>query len=148
MREIKHIIIHCADTPARMDIGVDQIRKWHTLPKPAGNGWADIGYHYVIRRSGLTETGRDLDGDGDIEEEVGAHAYGFNRHSLGLCLVGGQGPRGEPESNFTAEQWTALRVLVRDLKARYPGAQVIGHRDVSDKACPSFDVKAWWSNHA
>ena len=50
-----HCVVHCADTPAEMDIGAAEIRKWHT----EDNGWDDIGYHYVIRRDGILENGRD-----------------------------------------------------------------------------------------
>lgn len=47
------IIIHCAATKPSQDIGANTIRKWHTDPPPNGNGWSDIGYHYVIRRNGV-----------------------------------------------------------------------------------------------
>jgi hypothetical protein len=53
MREIEHIVVHCADTYADMNIGVEQIRKWHLK-----RGWNDVGYHYVIRRNGQIELGR------------------------------------------------------------------------------------------
>ena len=29
MRKINLIVIHCSDTYARMDIGVNEIRQWH-----------------------------------------------------------------------------------------------------------------------
>lgn len=139
MRTITRIIIHCADTPAHMDIGAAEIRQWHTDPKPRGRGWSDIGYHYVIRRNGLVETGRDLDGDGDIDEEIGAHAYGNNDDSLGICLVG-----GKPDFNFTFAQLVALVNLTLDLAQIHnvPQSGIIGHRDVnmSGKTCPTFDV--------
>lgn len=145
MREITAIIIHCADTPASMDIGASEIRRWHV----EGNGWKDIGYHYVIRRNGIIETGRDLDGDGDIDEEVGAHVAGHNATTIGICLVGGKGANGTPDCNFTVNQWDALERLVSDLTARYPGAEVKGHRDLDPgKACPTFDVPAWWAGVA
>lgn len=139
MRGIEKIIIHCADTYASMDVGANEIRQWHL-----DRGWSDIGYHYVIRRNGVIETGRDLDDDGDVDEHVGAHALGHNAHSLGICLVGGKGNDGQPDCNFTLAQWESLGKLVSDLEARYPGADVIGHRDVSDKACPTFNAGAWW----
>lgn len=135
---ITRIIIHCSDTPATMDIGAKEITAWHTDPKPKGNGWAAIGYHFVIRRDGVVEKGRDLDGDGDVTDEVGAHAYGYNVGSLGICLVGGR-----PDCNFTTRQWSALEQLVWDLMCQFPEAQVLGHRDVSRKDCPMFDVRAW-----
>ena len=43
MRKINLILVHCSATPAAMDVGVREIRGWHTLPPPKGNGWADIG---------------------------------------------------------------------------------------------------------
>lgn len=129
MRAITKIIIHAADTPADMDIGAAEIRDWHV----DDNGWRDIGYHYVIRRDGTLETGRD-------ELTPGAHAAGHNTGSVGVCLVG-----GKPDCNYTAAQWACLEALVRDLLGRYPGAEVIGHRDVSAKPCPMFDAKAWAS---
>ena len=50
MRKINLIVIHCSDTYARMDIGVNEIRQWHLQ-----RGFNDIGYHYVIRRDGAIE---------------------------------------------------------------------------------------------
>lgn len=134
---ITKIIIHAADTLSSMDIGADEIRRWHV----EGNGWSDIGYHYVIRRNGTVESGRDLDGDGDIEEETGAHVYGHNRGTLGICMVG-----GKPDCNYTAAQWASLGWLVRDILKRHGlGVDVVyGHRDLdSSKTCPQFDARAW-----
>lgn len=144
MREITHIVIHAADTPAEMDIGAAEIRRWHLE-----RGWSDIGYHYVVRREGVLETGRDLDGDGEVLDETGAHVLGHNRGTLGICLVGGRGPDGQPDCNFTAAQWASLEALVDYLVGRFPRADVCGHRDLDPaKACPCFDVRAWWAQHA
>ena len=127
---IKSIVIHCADTPANMDIGVEEIKRWHL-----DRGWRDVGYHYVIRRNGEVEQGRE-------EHVPGAHVAGHNEGSIGVCLVG-----GKPDANFTKEQWKALEALVEYLTRKYPKAAVMGHRDLdSGKACPCFDAKAWWNN--
>src|SRR5690554_1857619 len=123
---ISKIIIHTADTPADMDIGAAEINQWHLE-----RGWSGIGYHWVIRRDGTVEHGRS-------ESTPGAHAYGHNRESIGVCLVGGM-----PDCNFTSAQWAAIDALVNDLIRRYPDAEVIGHNDVSEKPCPMFDAKAW-----
>ena len=125
MREINTIIIHAADTPADMDIGAAEIDQWHKE-----RGWSGIGYHYVIRRDGSLETGRP-------ENEVGAHAYRHNGDSIGVCMVG-----GKPDCNYTSAQWACLESLAEYLLERH-GAKLIGHRDVSEKPCPMFDVKAW-----
>ena len=136
MRDIRRVIIHCSATKPGMDIGAAEIRKWHV----DGNGWNDIGYHYVIRRSGEIEKGRS-------EYVAGAHVAGHNADSIGVCMVGGINDAGKPDSNFTRSQWAALEHLVKQLLVNYPGAKISGHRDWTDaKACPSFDVRAWWAS--
>lgn len=123
-----------------MDVDATTIRKWHL-----GQGWADIGYHHVIRRDGTVERGRK-------ETEVGAHVSGWNTRSLGVCLVGGVSEKDgvTPEMNFTGEQWLSLEKLCTDIIRRHPTIrQVIGHRDTgAKKACPSFDATDWWKNKA
>jgi N-acetylmuramoyl-L-alanine amidase len=145
MRKISLLVVHCSATPPTMDVGADTIRRWHQEA-----GYRTIGYHYVIRRSGLVEAGRPV-------EQVGAHVRGHNANSIGVCLVGGIDATGKPESNFTAAQFASLRGLLDGLRKRFPGARICGHRDLSPdkngdgkidsrdwvKACPSFDVGVW-----
>ena len=133
MRTIDKIIIHCAATKPSMDIGVAEIRKWHTSPP---NNWKDIGYHYVIRRNGSIENGRPV-------IMAGVHTKGHNAKSIGICLVGGIDDKGNAASNFTDKQWATLERLVRILKVDYPKATVHGHREFAAKACPSFNVQDW-----
>ncbi len=127
------IIVHCAATPATFEGGAREIHKWH-----CGKGWAGIGYHYVVGREGTIEVGRKL-------EMAGAHAEGFNARSVSICLMGGVDADGQPEDNFTIEQKESLRQLIVFLRQRYPGAVLMGHRDLPNvkKACPSFDVRDW-----
>lgn len=127
-----YLIVHCAATPPDMDIGAAEIRRWHT----ENNGWRDIGYHLVIRRSGSLEVGRQLD-------DTGAHTAGMNSRSVGICLIGGVDDKGQPADNFTAAQRVTLDAALRMLVKAYPGAVVRGHRDFANKACPSFDAMEW-----
>jgi N-acetylmuramoyl-L-alanine amidase len=114
---------------------VADIRKWHKA-----KGWIDVGYHFVIKRDGTVQKGRPV---GDI----GAHTEGFNSTAVGVCMVGGVNEKNftVAENNFTPEQWASLKTVVSGLVASYPNARVWGHRDFPkvDKACPSFDAKAW-----
>ena len=134
-KETKYIAVHCAATPAGMDIGVKEIDRWHRQ-----KGFLKVGYHFVIRRAGQIELGRD-------EDEIGAHVQGYNAVSIGVCLVGGVDADdvSKAENNFTEEQFSTLRTLLERLQIQYPDAEVLGHRDFPDvaKACPSFDVRAW-----
>ncbi len=135
-KETNKIIIHCAATKPSMDIGVEEIRKWHIQ-----KGFRNVGYHFVIKRDGTVETGR-------AEDEIGAHAYGNNADSLGICLVGGISDSGQSEENYTDIQWSILRELVEDLLEKYSSdLEVIGHNEVSTKDCPCFDVKKWRVKH-
>ena len=130
-----YIAIHCSATGAKADVGAKDIDKWHRA-----KGWACIGYHYVIRRNGTVEEGRE-------EKTIGAHVEGWNEKALGICMVGGVNADDitKAENNFTKEQFASLKQLLIDLKVRYPKAKVQGHRDFPNvkKACPSFSVAEW-----
>ena len=129
MRLIDKIIIHCSATPEGRDVSTEEIRQWHL-----DRGWSDIGYHYVIEIDGTV-------GDGRPVEISGAHAKGHNAESIGVCYVGGVDADMEPKDTRTQEQKEALDDLIRDLLEEYPDAEVYGHRDFSEKACPSFDAR-------
>ena len=130
-----YIIIHCAATRPSMDIGAKEIDLWHRRDK----GYNGIGYHFVIRRNGKVEKGRE-------QEEIGAHTFKYNDKSIGVCLVGGVTETNVniPEDNFTPAQWASLKELVSVLKAAYHHADIVGHNNLDlQKACPSFDVGEW-----
>ena len=138
MRTIDTIIVHCSATPQYRDVSAADIRLWHTRD----NGWRDIGYHYVIRRSGDLEVGRPL-------SQPGAHTRGHNTNSIGICLIGGTdaNDRKAAEFNYTYRQMATLLTLICDLKGDFKTIKkVAGHRDFDPgKACPCFDVGAWFN---
>ena len=140
MRSISKIIIHCAATPEGKDYTVEQIRQWHTAPKPKGNGWRDIGYHFVIYRDGSVHTGRPI-------EQIGAPTSGYNANSIGICYIGGCAKDGKtPKDTRTEAQRSALVKLVAELRAKFSGATVHGHNEFANKACPSFSVQKEFHN--
>lgn len=135
MRKINKIIIHCAATAEGKDFTVQQIRMWHTSPKPKGKGWRDIGYHFVIYRDGSVHKGRPI-------EQAGAHTAGYNAHSIGICYIGGCAADGKtPKDTRTEAQKAALIKLVAELRTMFPSVTVHGHNEFAAKACPSFDVQ-------
>lgn len=130
MRKINKIIIHCSDTPEDMDFTVADIDAWHR-----DRGFSSIGYHFVIYRDGSVHTGRPL-------EQVGAHCFGQNANSVGICYIGGRAAKGvKPVDSRTPAQRSALRRLVADLRRQFPAATVHGHNEFANKACPCFDVQ-------
>ncbi|MGO3983368.1 N-acetylmuramoyl-L-alanine amidase [Pseudomonas sp. SAS7] len=133
--ETDYLVVHCSATRPSQDIGAADINRWHRA-----KGWRCIGYHFVIRRNGVVEKGRELD-------QIGAHVEGHNINSVGICMAGGvtEADINVPENNFTPEQFASLKHLLGELKEKYPNATIQGHRDFPKvaKACPSFDVKPW-----
>ena len=129
MRRIDKIIIHCSATNPTQDFDAADIDRWHKAIK-----WTGIGYHFVIKLDGTTERGRPI-------EEVGAHAFGYNKRSIGICYIGGVDMEGKPSDTRTDEQKRALRALINILKVDFPKATIHGHNEFSKKACPSFNVK-------
>ena len=132
-RPIRRIVIHHSATFAHMDIGAAEIEQWHLE-----RGFNSIGYHFVIRRNGLVETGRAI-------AAVGEHVRGHNADSIGICLVGGLGANRQAENTFTKAQMFELAVLVRDLLKTWPNAEICGHKDLAATECPAFDVVDWWA---
>lgn len=135
MRKINRIIIHCSATPEGRDVKTSTIKKWHVDPKPKGNGWSDIGYHYVIEMDGTVVHGRPI-------KKAGAHVSGHNADSIGVCYIGGMDKEmKKAKDTRTTEQRIALKSLIRTLTAIYEGATVHGHNEYANKACPSFNVQ-------
>lgn len=132
-----YIVVHAADTFADMDIGLQEIDSWHKA-----RGWSGCGYHFIVRRNGFLELGRDL-------YETGAHVAGYNSSSIGICMVGGKAMDGGAEDNYTVEQIETLGALLYQLTELFPGAEVCGHRDFPgvNKACPCFDAGDFWLEH-
>lgn len=134
MREINKIIVHCSDS----DFGnAGVIDKWHR-----GRGWNEIGYHYVVlngkpvsgagfdsSKDGIVEVGRDI-------SKRGAHCYGHNKDSIGICLIG--------RHHFTAKQLcSSLPSLIERLRAEYNISEknIFGHNQFNvGKTCPNFDL--------
>ena len=140
-RYINEIIVHCSDSPWRRDDKAADIKRWHTLPPPKGRGWKDIGYHYVVDLDGTVERGR-------LISKAGAHCYGHNAHSIGICYVGGRDQKGRCADTRTPEQKAAMLKLICNLLAMY-NCKVVGHRDYdSRKECPCFDAKSEYKNLA
>ena len=128
MRTIRDIILHCSATAEGKDFTVADIRQWHLA-----RGFMDIGYHYVIYRDGSIHAGRPL-------EQPGAHCTGHNRHSIGICYIGGcDADAKTPKDTRTPQQKAAIAALLGHLHDRFPLATLHGHREDAHKACPSFD---------
>lgn len=119
------VIVHCADTPDDKEFDSKDIRKWHVKD----NGWLDIGYHYVILRDGVIESGR-------LETEVGSHCKGNNTGSIGICFIG--------RNSFTVDQFRSFYRLIFHLNQSWgiTSSEVYGHYEFTKKkSCPNIDME-------
>lgn len=145
--KIENIFIHCSDSPFGNVLMIDE---WHKE-----RGWKGIGYQLVILNGypfstgkdaywkfldGMPCPGRSLDANAWLgADEVGAHAYGYNRKSVGICLIGLPG-------KFSVMELTTSRVAVRAYMEAFDLTvdKVKGHSEVdSKKTCPGIDMDVY-----
>lgn len=133
MRQIKRIFIHC--TASSQKWGVKEL-----LAEFKAKGWRNPGYHYVITIDGSIHQMLPI-------EMVSNGVQGHNATAINIAYVGGINSKGKPVDNRTQAQKQAMITLLKQLKKRFPGAQIMGHRDIwgSDprkwkKWCPCFDA--------
>lgn len=134
LRKITLVILHCSANTAESKLRMADIDRIHRK-----RGWKGCGYHYVIPTDGTIEVGRPL-------WQVGAHCRNHNRHSIGICYIGGLAPDGvTPMDTRTPAQKQVLRKLLEELHQQFPNALIVGHHDLDpQKACPCFDVFEEW----
>lgn len=113
----RRIVVHHAASAG--DVDAATVHQWHLA-----NGWAGIGYHFLVRMNGSIERGRP-------ENVVGAHAKGANGDSIGICLAG-----NIDKTPPTAPQMASLLALIRELFTCYGQLTVIRHMDVNPTTCP------------
>ena len=119
MRDITTLVIHCSDTETGT---AEAIHDYHVKH----NGWDGLGYHYMIELEGNVKKGRP-------EYWQGAHTKSINAESIGICLIG--------VKEFDIKQIEMLKMLVDDIKTRYPDIKILGHYEVDEnKTCPNMDM--------
>jgi hypothetical protein len=113
-------------------------------------GWSTIGYHYIIKRDGSIQRGRN-------PNQTGAHAKSsHNPYSIGISFVAGYNcPNGtrNPEASvgpdsINAAQWAALDTYLKAFYTVYPGGEVWGHQDTDpwNKVDPMTNMTAYVKN--
>jgi N-acetylmuramoyl-L-alanine amidase len=131
-----------------VDEGKAQVKRIQRLHQE-GNGWADIGYHFLIDAAGNIYQGRPYMQDISLLQRptlvIGAHVAGGNTGNIGVCLLG----CFHPETNastcddvLTESVETSLVQLCAFLCANYAIAptHVKGHRDFNSTACPGSNL--------
>lgn len=94
-----------------------------------------VGYHYYIEKDGKVYQARS-------DNEEGAHARGYNSHSLGICLAG-----NFDATDPTEAQKVALKALLLQKTAQYsiPATNVLPHRRFASKTCYGKRLPDTWA---
>lgn len=140
--DIRNIVVHCTAGPQTQSAAA--IVSYHRRVLK----WAAPGYHYVVEP------------DGTIvniwpESKVANGVKGHNSDSIHVSYIGGIDNNGRAIDNRTHAQKESLMKLLRRLRSDYPGARILGHRDIASKdtngngiidpwervkECPCFDA--------
>lgn len=130
MRKINKIVVH--HTGSRILRGFDSLSLIKFRHKYF-RGFEDIGYHYLIGNGILTRDAKVYNAR-PVEIE-GAHAYGHNKDSIGIALIG--------NFNFrkpTEKQLNSLIELLAENCRKYGlnKGDIYGHRELdnSNTSCP------------
>lgn len=146
MRSIKRIFVHCTAGSQKQtiaDLKAEFKRK----------GWKNPGYHVVITPDGECHQLLDYD-------KVSNGVKNYNSTAINVAYVGGIDSNGKAVDNRTEAQKASLVKLLKELRGRYPKAQILGHRDISPdkngngkvdsweriKECPCFDAIIEYKN--
>lgn len=139
---IDTIMVHCTATLPKREVSVAELDKWHKARnfERCSNG-RYAGYHLLVHLDGSYERIRP-------DEERGQHCTqaNMNNRAVSVCYVGGVDNNNKPCDTRTEAQKRTLVTLLKTLRAKYPNAQIVGHRDYAPKACPSFDAKTEYWN--
>jgi len=146
-KRFERIVVHCSDSEFATAL---MIADWHRKKK-----WKTIGYHAVVQNGyptaswwnskqkipyleGAVEIGRPIDNDEWFEpKEQGAHVYGHNPGSFGVCMVG-----NNQFSNIVLNKTLdVVRFHLKQFKLAPSKETVKGHCELdSDKTCPNINM--------
>lgn len=142
MRVIKRIFVHCTGT--RDSASVSSIKNGFLR-----RGWKRPGYHFLIDKSGKVHSLLAVD-------LICNGVRGYNSTSISIAYIGGiDRVSGKPADTRNDLQKVSIINLLKSLRAQFPNAQILGHRDISPdvnhngivdpweriKECPCFDAK-------
>jgi N-acetylmuramoyl-L-alanine amidase len=138
-RDISECIIHHSDSFTNTNWSAEDIDEMNTT-----FGHSEIVYHYVIKRDGSIQRGRDI-------RKIGEHCplLNHNAYSIGLVIVGGMNVPSSSElfedvataSGITLSQFQSLWEFLRVFYNNFPGGQVLGHQDIDvTQEDPGFNV--------
>ena len=131
-RNIEYIFIHTA--ASNKSATPNTLMNYFFAPEPNGRYWNKGGYHWIVEQNGNATRLYN-----DNEKINGVSGYNYN--SIHLNWVG-----GATGYDMTQNQAYTLKRLILKYTSAYPEAKIIGHNQVTNKACPWFYVPKFAEN--
>ncbi len=127
-RDIDRIFIHCTGTATNARVS-SIVNYWKN-----NLGWRHPGYHLIFPLEGFTAL-QDLNLPSN-------GVRGYNARSIHLCTIGGLDQDGAFSDTRNNSQQQLLHAAVQIIHNHIPNADILGHNEVSNKACPCYDARA------
>lgn len=111
------------EAPKRSEIHfLQSVQKYHINMRK----WADIGYHFLIGKTGKIYEGRLL-------HYYGAHVKNNNTANIGIAMLGDFN-----SDKLNKAQEKSLKILIEALQEKYniPEEKLFAHRELSNTSCP------------
>ncbi len=128
------IVVHSSQTTADQDWSVVDIER-HDRQR----GKLSCGFHKIITRNGAVENGRHIEVSGLHLTDTTSSNF-TNQNTIAICLIG-----GEPDCNFTYQQFVALKKLYDELTVKYGKLKIVGHNEIANTDMPRFNVNNFFT---
>jgi|SRR5581483_10020160 len=140
VRKVTRVFLHCTDSDNEELAGVglaEEVNRWHLA-----NGWAGIGYHFVVDKRGKVATGRPLELTpaaqlGEVPLVAPDMVHMGNVATIAISTHGSK--------VFTPESLAATHNLMVAIDAAYfaLGAPVTfhGHCEIDPRPCPVYPYR-------
>lgn len=140
--KVQGLVEHCAATPEGRNTSAKTVDGYHTWAKPRGRGERISPYNVIIELDGTPVWFRTWDTNSVVDRhEVSWGSAEWNICCFNVCYIGGCDKNMKPKNTLTAAQDSTLKNIVFDFVKTFPNAYVIGHNQLVNKACPSFDTR-------
>ncbi len=126
--------VHHTVTPNNEADGAGRVR--NIQQQHMNQGWADIGYHYVISWDGTIYEANPVN-------RIGAHAGGDNTGNIGVAVLGRFDQSGEPSSEQIESLTKMLRYLGDEFDIPLERSNIQGHGEWPSQAtaCPGTNLQ-------
>ncbi len=140
-RKVTRVFLHCTDSDNEALEGVslaEEVNRWHLA-----NGWAGIGYHFVVDKRGQVVTGRPLELTpaaqlGEVPLVAPDMVHMGNVATIAISTHGSK--------QWTKEGLNSTFYLCNQIHAAYfaAGAPVTfhGHCEIDPRPCPVYRYRA------